>query len=175
MDYEKILEIISLKSPSILLGIGIFVLFWIFSKIIQLMIKNILSSKNSDTNISRVLSGIIKNIIMIVGFITALGTIGINVSAIVAGLGLTGFAFGFAFKDMLSNFISGILIFIYEPFQLGDTILVDGKGQSYGPNCAGEIVFSDMNDAFDVFISDGASVYPGLVEMHQVLHIQIPN
>ena len=127
MDYGKILEIISLKSPSILLGIGIFVLFWIFSKIIQLMIKNILSSKSSDTNISRVLSGIIKNIIMIVGFITALGTIGINVSAIVAGLGLTGFAFGFAFKDMLSNFISGILIFIYEPFQLGDTILVDGK------------------------------------------------
>ena len=28
---------------------------------------------------------------------------------------------------MLSNFISGILIFIYEPFQLGDTITVDGK------------------------------------------------
>ena len=28
---------------------------------------------------------------------------------------------------MLSNFISGILIFIYEPFKLGDTIIVDGK------------------------------------------------
>ena len=127
MNYEKILEIVSLKSPSIFLGIFIFVLFWIFSKMIQLMIKNILVSKNSDTNISRVLSGIIKNIIVILGFITALGTIGINVSAIVAGLGLTGFAFGFAFKDMLSNFISGILIFIYEPFQLGDIIQVDGK------------------------------------------------
>ena len=64
---------------------------------------------------------------MIIGFITALGTMGIDVSAIVAGLGLTGFAFGFAFKDMLSNFISGIMIFIYEPFKLGDTIEVDGK------------------------------------------------
>ena len=31
------------------------------------------------------------------------------------------------FKDMLSNFISGIMIFIYEPFKLGDTIHVDGK------------------------------------------------
>ena len=89
------------------------------------MIKNILSSKNSDTNISRVLSGIIKNIIMIVGFITALGTIGINVSAIVAGLGLTGFAFGFAFKDMLSNFISGVIVFIYEPFKLGDIVNIE--------------------------------------------------
>jgi len=54
-------------------------------------------------------------------------TMGVNISAIVAGLGLTGFAFGFAFKDMLSNFISGILIFIYEPFRLGDTIEVEGK------------------------------------------------
>ena len=61
------------------------------------MIKNILASKNSDIDISRVLSSIVKNIIVIVGFIAALGTIGINVSAIVAGLGLTGFAFGFAF------------------------------------------------------------------------------
>ena len=52
---------------------------------------------------------------------------GVNISAIVAGLGLTGFAFGFAFKDMLSNFISGVLIFIYEPFKLGDTIEVEGK------------------------------------------------
>ena len=127
MDYEQILEMIYLKLPNMLFGVGIFLLFWFFSKIIQLMIRNILTSKNPDTDISRVISGIIKNIIVIVGFITALGTMGINVSAIVAGLGLTGFAFGFAFKDMLSNFISGVLIFIYEPFKLGDTILVDGK------------------------------------------------
>ena len=64
---------------------------------------------------------------LILGLITALGTLGVNISAIVAGLGLSGFAFGFAFKDMLSNFISGVLIFIYEPFKLGDTIEVEGK------------------------------------------------
>ena len=127
MGYSKIIEIISLKLPNIFLGIGLFIAFWITSKVVQSMIKNFLVSKKSNTDISRVLSGIIKNIIVIIGFITALGTMGINVSAIVAGLGLTGFAFGFAFKDMLSNFISGILIFIYEPFQLGDTITVDGK------------------------------------------------
>ena len=127
MDYEKLYDIIYLNLPNVLFGVGIFLLFWLFSKVGQFMINNLLASKNPDANISRVISGIIKNIIMIIGFITALGTMGINVSAIVAGLGLTGFAFGFAFKDMLSNFISGILIFIYEPFKLGDTILVDGR------------------------------------------------
>ena len=82
-------------------------------------------SKVSMMAPSLVLAGIVKNIMLIVGLITALGTLGVNISAIVAGLGLTGFAFGFAFKDMLSNFISGILIFIYEPFKLGDTIEVE--------------------------------------------------
>tara|TARA_Y100001968_G_scaffold188196_1_gene172538 strand:+ start:63 stop:563 length:501 start_codon:yes stop_codon:yes gene_type:complete len=127
MSFNKIIEIIYNHIPNILLGVSIFILFWFFGKLIQYAVNKVLTGKNPNTNISRVISGIIKNIIVILGFITALGTIGINVSAIVAGLGLTGFAFGFAFKDMLSNFISGIMIFIYEPFRLGDRIVVDGK------------------------------------------------
>ena len=76
------------------------------------MVQKMLDEKSPHANISLVLAGIIKNLMVIVGFITALGTMGVNISAIVVGLGLTGFAFGFAFKDMLSNFISGVLIFI---------------------------------------------------------------
>jgi small conductance mechanosensitive channel len=58
--------------------------------------------------------------------VTALGTLGINVSALVAGLGLTGFALGFAFKDALSNLLAGILILIYRPFMRGERISVTG-------------------------------------------------
>ena len=82
-------------------------------------------SKRSQINMSKVIASIAKNIIMIIGFITALGTMGIDVSAIVAGLGLTGLAFGFAFKDMLSNFISGVLVLIYKPFNINDSIEID--------------------------------------------------
>ena len=127
MDFNKLVEFISHYTPNIILGIVIFISFWVFSKIIQYGIKKILARVNPETNVSNIISSIIKKLIVIVGFITSLGTIGINVSAIVAGLGLTGFAFGFAFKDMLSSFISGVMIFIYQPFKLGDIILVDGK------------------------------------------------
>tara|TARA_X000001036_G_scaffold287208_1_gene266805 strand:- start:129 stop:629 length:501 start_codon:yes stop_codon:yes gene_type:complete len=127
MGLNKLMEFISNYTPNMVLGIVIFISFWFFSKITQYGIKKILTRANPETNVSNVISSIIKNLIVIVGFITALGTIGINVSAIVAGLGLTGFAFGFAFKDLLSSFISGIMIFIYQPFKLGDIIAVDGK------------------------------------------------
>eukprot|EP00741_Cyanophora_paradoxa_P018081 tig00021037_g17458.t1 len=78
-----------------------------------------------------------------IGSLSVLGTLGIDgargpgfnprfgpfqisasVSAIVAGLGLTGFALGFALKDMISNFLAGILVIIFQPFKNGDLVSV---------------------------------------------------
>ena len=60
------------------------------------------------------------------GLITALGTIGINVSALVAGLGLTGFALGFALKDLVANVVAGVLVLVYRPFHRQDHVAVAG-------------------------------------------------
>ena len=59
-----------------------------------------------------------------IGLITTLGTLGIDVSGIVASLGLTGFAVSFALKDSISNLLSGMLILIYRPFKVGASIKV---------------------------------------------------
>jgi small-conductance mechanosensitive channel len=64
--------------------------------------------------------------LLIFGFITSLGTLGINVSALVAGLGLTGFALGFAFRDALSNVLAGVMILLYHPFHRGDRVNITG-------------------------------------------------
>jgi small conductance mechanosensitive channel len=52
--------------------------------------------------------------------------LGINASTLVAGLGVTTIAMGFALKDLLSNFVSGFLILTTRPFHLGDQIEVKG-------------------------------------------------
>ena len=127
MDYNQFLETIYQHAPNIISSIVILVIFLILGRAFKGVIEKIFDNKNSNNAISKVLSNIVKNLIVIVGIITALGTLGVNVSAIVAGLGLTGFAFGFAFKDMLSNFISGVIIFIYEPFKLGDSVEIEKK------------------------------------------------
>ena len=127
MNYEQLIYNIYSKLPDFLFAVIIFIIFWIISIVLKNATQKVLSIKKTHTDISNVLSKIVKNIILVIGFISSLGTLGMNISAIVAGLGLTGFAFGFAFKDMLSNFISGVLIFIYEPFKIGDFIQVEGK------------------------------------------------
>lgn len=77
-------------------------------------------------DILALLASVIRFSSVVLGVITALGTMGVDVSALVAGLGLTGFALGFALKDALANLLAGLLILIYEPFTPGATIRVSG-------------------------------------------------
>ncbi len=60
--------------------------------------------------------------LLIIGLITGLGSLGINVAAMVTSLGLAGFALSFALKDALGNAIAGFMLLFYQPFKIGDTI-----------------------------------------------------
>jgi len=61
-----------------------------------------------------------------VGLILALNILGLSqlVSGMLAGLGLSAFVVGFAFKDIAENFLAGILLAFNRPFGINDTIQV---------------------------------------------------
>ena len=83
-----------------------------------------------ENRVYRIINGSQKTVLIIIGIITLLGTLGVNVSALVAGLGLTGFAFGIALKDAISNLVSGILIIVYRTVSIGDNVEIMGaKGK----------------------------------------------
>lgn len=67
-----------------------------------------------------------KKIVMLLGILVALSQLGIDVGPMLAGLGVAGFVIGFALKDTLSNFASGMMILVYRPFDVGDAVEVDG-------------------------------------------------
>ena len=50
--------------------------------------------------------------------------LGVNVSALVTCIGLTGFAIDFALKDTISNLLFGVLILVYRPFEIGNRIKI---------------------------------------------------
>ncbi|MEM6867565.1 MAG: mechanosensitive ion channel family protein [Cyanobacteria bacterium P01_C01_bin.121] len=50
----------------------------------------------------------------------------LNLSDLIALLGLGSVAIGFAFQDIFKNFLAGILLLLQEPFSIGDQIVVDG-------------------------------------------------
>ena len=62
--------------------------------------------------------------LLAVGAVVVLGTLGINVSALVAGLGLTGLVIGLALNQIMSNALAGIMVIMYKPFRENDQIAV---------------------------------------------------
>lgn len=58
--------------------------------------------------------------------LTALGTVGVDITALVAGVGLTGLTIGFALKDVASSLMAGMMLMLYRPFRRGDRIAVVG-------------------------------------------------
>lgn len=127
---QELIEILlaetALWLPKLMGIIAIIIIFFIASKVVKSMITSMSKRLNLDSHLSSFLARITSIIILILGVVTALGTLGINVSALVAGLGLTGFALGFALKDTISNLLSGVLILLYRPFKIGDSIKIAG-------------------------------------------------
>ena len=140
MDFTKITEQLineaTIWLPKLAAVVFIFVLFFVLSRIVKRAIIKISLKLNFDPHLTRFFAQISRISLVIIGLVTALGTVGINVSALVAGLGLTGFALGFAFKDIISNILSGVLILLYRPFISGDKIKVAGY--------EGEVVSVDL-------------------------------
>ena len=84
----------------------------------------------SSSEVFTLLSNSQKALLITCGSILAVSALGFDVSALVAGLGLTGFAIGFALKDAISNLIAGVMIVMYQPIHLDDMISIKGtKGK----------------------------------------------
>jgi small conductance mechanosensitive channel len=98
--------------------------FWYAGKGIQRLIIRLTHGRRLDAGLVSFLSGSAKTALVLLGLVTALGTLGVDVTALVAGLGLTGLALGFAMKEIISNALSGIMILFYKPFRLGDSVNV---------------------------------------------------
>jgi len=60
--------------------------------------------------------------ILLIGIVVAFKIVNVDISIIV---GAAGFGLGFALKDILENYIAGVLILVTEPFKIGDIIKVD--------------------------------------------------
>ena len=60
------------------------------------------------------------------GAFIALGVVGANLGALIASLGLVGLTISLSLKDVLANYVSGVMLLMQGPFKVGDAIAVDG-------------------------------------------------
>jgi small conductance mechanosensitive channel len=126
LNINKLLPELRIAGERIITGILILLAFWFAARIAEVVIRRAGHKMPHNAGLLAMLGRIAKITIVMFGAATALGTMGVNVSALVAGLGLTGFALGFAFHDVLSNLLAGILLLFFHPFETNDQISVTG-------------------------------------------------
>jgi small conductance mechanosensitive channel len=112
--------------PKLASSLVLFLSFWILAILLQRIVRRFGRRSRLNLNVINLSVKLVFYATLIFGLVTALGTLGVNISALVASLGLTSFAIGLAFKDILSNLVSGVLILIYKPFRCDDLIVVSG-------------------------------------------------
>lgn len=113
--------------PNILVALVILIVFYGLSLLIRHLILR-QSHRRGRDNLGEVLGGFIKWMIILLGFLLAATIVlpSLKPADLITGLGVSSVAIGFAFKDILQNWLAGLLILLRQPFDIHDQIEVNG-------------------------------------------------
>jgi small conductance mechanosensitive channel len=75
-----------------------------------------------DATLVRFLASALRYGMLVVTLISCLSAFGITATSFAAVLGAAGIAIGLAFQGTLSNFAAGLMLLLFRPFRVGDTI-----------------------------------------------------
>ncbi|HEY2527196.1 MAG TPA: mechanosensitive ion channel domain-containing protein [Xanthobacteraceae bacterium] len=120
-------EMISLL-PNIVIGMLIFIAFLVAASFGNSLTRRIVLRRLPHQGMALLLARLVHTSIACLGFLIAISVIAPSFQAadLIKVLGIGTVAIGFAFQNILQNFLAGILLLLQEPFRLGDFISVTG-------------------------------------------------
>ncbi len=138
MHFENILkQIVSLidKYDGVVIGyilhfcfaIIIFIIGRIIAKFISRQLKRILTIRQVDPTVVKFVSALSYYAIIIMTLVAVLGQLGVQTASIVAVIGAAGLAVGLALQGSLSNFAAGVILIIFRPFKVGETVVINNQ------------------------------------------------
>lgn len=124
---NNIVEVIASHVFSFIVALLIFFIGkWIVNKIVAILGKVLRRINGIDETLVKFLENIVYYALLTVVIIAALNKLGIATTSFLAILGAAGLAIGLALKDSLGNFASGVMIVIFKPFKVGDSVVAGG-------------------------------------------------
>jgi len=111
----------------LLIFLGIMLVTWVVAGIVARIVRTAMHHhEGSSELLDNFVNKITRRIVLAIGLLIGLSTLGVNVSALLALMGGSAFILGFAMQDTLSNFANGIMLLLYRPFDVGDFVEVAG-------------------------------------------------
>ncbi len=105
---------------------SVFILFFfsMFARFNRWALMPIIDRAHFDSNVRHLLRTLVYYGTWTCGVIGALITLGLNGAGLATTIGISGFVFGFAFKDILSHLFAGLMLLLGQQFHVGDQIVV---------------------------------------------------
>ena len=113
------------RMPHLLVAIAVFLVFYLAARLVRASVGRVLVRRNGLHDAALVVGRLGFGLIWLLGLLVALviAVPGFTPGQLVNVLGLSSVAIGFAFRDILQNFLAGILLLLSRPFRAGDQIV----------------------------------------------------
>ena len=126
MYQQKLMPMVETWGLKLLGAIVVLVIgFWI-AKIITNQVKKLMNKKNTDESLKGFLTSMTSILLKTLVILSAMATLGVEMTSFIAILGAAGLAVGMALSGTLQNFAGGVMILIFKPFKVGDFIEAQG-------------------------------------------------
>ena len=112
--------------PQLFLAVIVFACFFYGARVVRRVVRNFARSSKNHESVGIVLGRLAQFVLIALGLFISIVIVvpSVKANSIIQLLGISSLAIGFAFKDILQNFLAGILILLNEPFKLRDQIRV---------------------------------------------------
>ncbi|MCF4099197.1 mechanosensitive ion channel family protein [Maritalea mediterranea] len=113
--------------PQIIIALTVFIIITIVGGFIKNITTNLISSR-ANKSVGVAIGRIVHMVVIFAGLLVAVAIIAPSVGAaeLIQILGVGSVAIGFAFRDILQNFLAGLIILLRQPFTVGDWIKANG-------------------------------------------------
>lgn len=121
---DQAVAMVMAYAPKVVLAIVTLVVgLWLINRFVSVLDKKL---GEKDPTLNKFLCGLISAVFKVMLLISVASMIGIATTSFIAVIGAAGLAIGLALQGSLANFAGGVLILIFKPFKVGDTIEAQG-------------------------------------------------
>lgn len=127
---DKLIDYVIGHAGALISAIAVVVVGFLVARSLGRVLDRWLTRKAMEPPMRTLLVRIARLIILLMALVVALGTAGMDVTALIAGVGVAGVGIGLAVQGVLGNLVAGLTIIFTKPFRVGEYIEIVGvQGQ----------------------------------------------
>src|SRR5579864_7619190 len=123
---ERLLDYVINHSGGLISAIILVIIGFIAARWIGRLTEKWFERRAMEPPVRMLLVRVVKLLVLVCALVVALGTAGMDVTAVIAGISVAGVGVGLAMQGVLGNLVAGLTIIFTKPFRVGEWIEIVG-------------------------------------------------